>query len=775
MKRNSNKSIIYRIAFFILVLIATITNAQYLPLGTWTAHVPLSSPTSICQSKDYVYAACRNGVVGVNIDNGLLEKYTKVNGLAEVFVTQVGYDTATSTLVIVYQNSNIDLIQKGKVINIPYLKNAAIVGDKNIYSIFCTNGIAYLGTGFGLLKVDLVKNEISETYTFNSSGSNLRTNAVWANNDNIFCATTKGILMGRIAPNVNLLNFNNWVQYASGIPQNEASAITNYQGKVIAAISNTLYQFDGTSWSTFFTESNWITTHLNNSNGQLLIAQYKVVSGDVQDKRIGTWNGATFDFLSAQFNIERPLQILKDKNVNFWHADEYRGLIFHNGNNLNTIIPNAPYDISSKEMDFVNGTLWVASSSIKSGWNPVYNRSGFYKYQQEEWQNYNVYNYSTLDSLLDISVVKAIPNEDKILFGAHYFGLFEFSTNDNTFKIIKYPPAENREFRLTGADADQYGNVWMSNAYSSNAPLVCRKSNGGYVYFKNGFISGSTKLLKDVLVDDYNQIWIAKSDNIGGITVLNYGNDIDDQTDDQYFNLAAGSGFGNLPTNNITCLAKDKDGIIWLGSTQGISIISCAGYVTDNACEAEQICIDRKDGSGFCDNLLEDEIINCITVDAGNRKWIGTNNGIFLVSADGTKTIHYFNETNSPLLSNSVRCITINQDNGDVFIGTEKGICSYRAEATNTTENTEEPYVYPNPVTSEYIGLIAVKGIPNNCNVKFVDVSGNLVFETTAIGGQATWNGQLINGERAATGVYFALCQGSGKKEKAKLKFVLIH
>jgi hypothetical protein len=346
---------------------------------------------------------------------------------------------------------------------------------------------------------------------------------------------------------------------------------------------------------------------------------------------------------------------------------------------------------------------------------------------------------------------------------------------DNSFKVLKFPPNENREFRLTGADADVQGNVWMTNAFSPTTPLICRKTNGDYLYFTNGFLSGTNRLCKDVLVDDYNQIWIAKDDGSGGITVLNYGNDIDDKSDDQYYNLAVGSGFGNLPSNVVNCLAKDKDGVIWLGTLRGIAIVACANYITDCSCEAEQICIDRKDGSGFCDNLLEDEIVNCITVDAGNRKWIGTNNGLFLVSSDGTKTIHYFNETNSPLLSNVVRCININPDNGDVFIGTEKGICSYRAEATLTTENTEDPYVYPNPVTKDYSGLIAMKGIPNNCNVKIVDASGNLVYETTAVGGQATWDGLLINGQRAATGVYFALCQGTGKKEKAKLKFVLIH
>lgn len=779
MKNKQNKSIIYKILFIVIGFIETTANAQNLPLGTWTAYVPLSNATSICQSKDYVYAACNYGVIGVNIDNNFIEKYTKVNGLAEVFVSQVGYDTTTSTLVITYQNSNIDLIQNGKITNLPYLKDAAIAGNKNIYSVYCTNGIAYIGTGFGLLKVDLLKKEISETYTFKIGANNLRTNAIWANKDVIFCATSNGVLSGRVAPNINLLDFNNWTQYTSGIPQNNASAITQYQGNIIAAIDNILYQFDGTNWTTFFSEVDWITMHLNNSNGQLLISQYKVIGGNVQDKRIGKWNGTNFTYIASQFDIERPMQILNDKNGNFWHADEFRGLIRQQSNgNLSSVIPNAPYTINGKEMDYSDGTVWTTSSAIKNGWNPtgVPTAKTFSAYKNGEWRNYTPYEFSWLDSIDLISVVKVLPNENKVLFGGASFadgGILEFSPSDNSYKITKTAPSVSASFRITGADVDAQGNTWFSNAYSGGASIICRKNDGNYTYFNSGFLNGM--LVKDILVDDNNQIWIAKENSTGGIVVLNYGNDIDDKTDDQYFNLAAGSGFGNLPVNNVICMAKDKDGVIWLGTTEGIAVVPCAGYVADNACEAEQICVDRNDGSGFCDNLLEDEIINCITVDAGNRKWIGTNNGVFLVSADGTKTIYNFNETNSPLLSNFIRSITINSDNGDVFIATEKGICSYRAEATTTTENTEEAFVYPNPVTKDYTGLIAVRGIPNNCNVKFVDVSGNLVYETTAIGGQATWNGLLVNGERAATGVYFALCQGNGKKQKTKLKFVLMN
>jgi ligand-binding sensor domain-containing protein len=514
---------------------------------------------------------------------------------------------------------------------------------------------------------------------------------------------------------------------------------------------------------------------LNNSGGKLLMAQQKFSGTNVTDKRIGIWNGSSFDFYTGVFNIERPMQVLSDKNGDLWQADFYRGLVHRTGGNFDAVIPNSPNSITSREMVFYNGSMWVTSSDILNSWSPVFNKNGIYKCTDYNWENYTIYNTPEIDSIYDVAVVEAIPSQNKLIFGTQD-GILEFDAATNTFLLNKYRPGVTGtiepQYRITGAYRDQQDNVWLSDTYS-NRPIICRKADGTYVYFSTGFLNGINA--KDILVDDNNQVWVAKESGSGGLVILNYGNDIDDKSDDQFFNLAAGRGYGNLPVNSVNCLAKDKDGVIWIGTTQGIAIISCSAYVTDNACEAEQICVDRNDGSGFCDNLLEDEIINCITVDAANRKWIGTTNGLFLVSADGQKTIHYFNESNSPLLANYVRSVTINPVNGDLFIGTEKGICTYRADATTTTSDTPEPFVYPNPVRADYDGPIAITGIPNNSNVKIVDVSGNLVYETTALGGQATWDGKLVNGERAATGVYFALCQGSGKKEKAKLKFVLIH
>jgi hypothetical protein len=174
-------------------------------------------------------------------------------------------------------------------------------------------------------------------------------------------------------------------------------------------------------------------------------------------------------------------------------------------------------------------------------------------------------------------------------------------------------------------------------------------------------------------------------------------------------------------------------------------------------------------------NFLGGENITCITVDGANRKWIGTNNGVWLVSSDGYTVIQNFTTKNSPLLDNNIVSIGIDNEQGEVFFGTLKGIVSFMSDATEADENFKSNVeVYPNPVKPNYGGEISIKGLAENVNVKITDIAGNLVAETSSNGGFATWNGKGFSGSRVATGVYliFAANKDGSKSIVGKIAFV---
>jgi hypothetical protein len=224
-------------------------------------------------------------------------------------------------------------------------------------------------------------------------------------------------------------------------------------------------------------------------------------------------------------------------------------------------------------------------------------------------------------------------------------------------------------------------------------------------------------------------------------------------------------------------LAKDKNGEIWVGTSEGLSIFSSPESVFDGSSnktsfDSRQIVI--KTGLVYS-NFLGGENVTCITVDNANRKWIGTNNGAWLVSSDGYTVIHNFTTKNSSLIDNNILSIGVNDNTGEVFFSTLKGMVSFMADATEAKGDYSAVDIYPNPVRPNFIGNISIKGLAEaNANVKITDIAGNLVAETQSYGGFATWDGKNFAGSRVSTGVYliFSASKDGAKSFVGKVAFI---
>jgi hypothetical protein len=232
-------------------------------------------------------------------------------------------------------------------------------------------------------------------------------------------------------------------------------------------------------------------------------------------------------------------------------------------------------------------------------------------------------------------------------------------------------------------------------------------------------------------------------------------NDPANQNDDDYRQLNDRTGSGGLPDLFVRCMAKDKDGSIWVGTNKGVAVFYNPGDIFNSTgFDAQRIIIEQ---DGYAQYLLESEYVTSVVVDGANRKWFGTaSGGVFLLSEDGTKQLLNFNVDNSPLPSNSITCMTVDDVTGELFIGTDKGIVSYRSDATQGGKVCDQYYAFPNPVKHDYNGPIAIRGLVDDADVRITDVAGNLVYHTVALGGQAVWNGTDFSGKRASSGVYFA-------------------
>ena len=253
--------------------------------------------------------------------------------------------------------------------------------------------------------------------------------------------------------------------------------------------------------------------------------------------------------------------------------------------------------------------------------------------------------------------------------------------------------------------------------------------------------------------------------------VYDDNNTPDNRADDRYLQLNTGEGSGGLPENEVHCIVNDKEGALWIGTSDGIGIVSCPGDVISGNCEAEKRIVQFDEFAGY---LFQNERVRTIAVDGGNRKWIGTNNGVWLVSPDGDEILERFTKDNSPLPSDNIQKIAIDPETGDVYFGTELGLVSYRGQATDGEEEHKDLITFPNPVPSAYRGTIAIKGFAENADVRITDISGQLIYRTQALGGQAVWNGKDYSGRRPQSGVYLIFGTNKDGTQTAKGKMVFM-
>ena len=232
-----------------------------------------------------------------------------------------------------------------------------------------------------------------------------------------------------------------------------------------------------------------------------------------------------------------------------------------------------------------------------------------------------------------------------------------------------------------------------------------------------------------------------------------------------------------VETTGVRCVVEDKENNIWVGTSVGPLMLPADDIANGSNSVLQQIKVPRNDGTNFADYLLGGADITCMAVDGGNRKWFGTNgNGAYLISADNMTQVQHFLTSNSQLLSNNIEAIAIDDQTGEVFFGTDNGLCSYMSDASATSDHMDKNnvYAYPNPVKPEYTGLITVTGLTMNANVKIVTASGSLVAEGTSNGGIFTWDGCDEEGKRVASGVYMVQTATSDGKKGTVCKIAIV-
>lgn len=758
--------------FFILST-AHAAVAQKLTIGQWYTHLPHRSARQVVDTGEEVFALTDVYYFSFEKNTGVIERYDKVWGLNDVQVDHLAYSTQQKALIVVYRNTNIDLIKNGNtVINVSDIFRKSISGIKEINEVVIKDSLAYFATTFGLVVFDIEREEFRDTYIIGDNGSQVSVLDVVFTTDSIFALTAQGLKKGPLQGS-NLANYQNWenIGTANGMPVANGQQLEMVGDTIFALFADTVYQGYNGVWSSYYADTNYTLKAIKTTNNRLLILE----TNTALQGRISYKEGATWQVI-APANLNIPADVTWDQNNVLWVADEFQGLLrITNATNVDRIVPNGPSSLTITDMSYKDGAMWVAPGGATQSWGYSFNDKGFFYLEDGFWSEYNQYNIPGLENILNIFTIATSPKNNKIYLGSFWDGvliwdgdtLIKYNKDNST---LEGATGDELRTRISSLALDDNENLWIAN-HGSPSPFHVLTPEGTMVRLPIPLISLGS--VADIVIDDFNRKWVALPQSSSqGILVYDHGTDVVSTADDQYKILTNQTGNGSLPNNEVLALANDKSGQIWVGTSQGIGIFYCPGSIFSQGCDAQRIIVSR---GGFNGYLLENERINDILVDGADRKWVGTTNGLWVFSPDGTQELAYYTEENSPLISDNIRKISYDGEHGIVYISTDKGLMALRTEATEATNTYIDPIeVFPNPVKETYGGPIAIRGLPNNAEVRITDVTGMMIYQTQAFGGQAVWDGRDYTGRKAKTGVYLVFSVNEDGSESKPTKLLLI-
>lgn len=756
--------------------------------GDWQLHLPTAHPLRIADAGDRVYVATEAAFYLLDKQRNTTQVLSRRDGLNDVGVVALAYDSVTQQTVLAYRNGNIDFLQpNGRVRNLNDVLRKTIQGPKNIHHLSIGGGKAYVATSFGLVAVDLVKLEISDTYsTIGPGGTVVNVYDAAVAQGFLFAATSVGLLRGALTS--NLLDYRNWTRYQ---PAGSSPTPSTYQflavhaGQVYATADNSaVYRYmpgGGGTWQAVPGTYALQFRNLRGSGAGILICD------DGSGVRRLERNGAVTTAVPPATGY--TLDAVRASDGSYYVAHYHIGLQRvqpGTGQAPEVFAANGPETTLAFSLlaDARSNKVNIFTGGYTERYSPLGFYNGFYEYATGQWTNITK---GVLPSLADfpnpMSPSRGARTPDGTLYvGANGGGLLEWKGpgqfrqfNDDTpgSPLLGTFGIKNR-VEITDLVANADGSLWVVNRH------LIRNTTGLFL-FEPATTSWRAipwvpglEVLERIVLDDNGYIWASvsrKTDETslgpGGGRILAVDPARVNPKPTRTFLTANG-----LPDNQIYELAKDRRGYIWAATSKGVAYFSDPSGPFEPTAKFTVPDVRRGEGKGF--PALFSEAVRALAVDGGDRKWFGTDHGLWLFSPDADEALLHFTTANSPLPSNRIVDVKVNDKTGDVWVATDAGVVTYRGVATITEGAPQCTAVFPNPVRPEFTGTVGITGLTNNALVKITDVAGHLVYATKANGGAVTWNMTTPDGQRVRSGIYLVLSSDADGKNGCVSKVAVL-
>ena len=711
----------------LFTLFLSSVSAQDIPLGSWRTHFSYDRTQLAESTLSQVFAAADVGLYSVDRASGEVVKYSTLDGLQGVDISALSYDPQLSVLLVGYRSGNLDMILPDGIRNLDLVSSSQVIGSKSVRDIEFSGNRAYVATDYGMLEIEIPGGEVRATYRELGQGAEqIAVRDVAFASDSVFLVTENG---WQSAPldGTDLADFRNW-NYSAFTADLFQAGTTD---QILYLLStDTLFRYASGKLLAIREEGGYRGMFFGNTELYLFTND--------RIERIGA-SGTSLGFIEDPlFSLLNDVEI--DPEGGIWVADDRKGLLSNVQGVFQSYAPSGPvrsdmFSISSTD----NGI-----AAFSGGWSP----GGLSFGREAEWSVFadGIWMNDSPPAGEFSDIVDGLIREGQTFLASAGDGLLEITDgNIQQYDDSNSPLQAAGDGRVIIADIlDRGEEVFLLN-YASSTPLLSKEGETWRTYEGlppiTSFATG-LELTGDVA-------WMRILPSRGGGLVaydLESGNVrfLNEQPDQ-----------GSLASRTIFDLERDREGFLWIGTARGVSLLFNPLDLDGPINAIEPVFEGRP--------LLVDRNVYAIASDGGNRKWMGTDQGAWLFDALADNLILHFTATNSPLPSDVVLDIAVDDRSGEVFFLTDEGMASYRADATSAGREHSNVRIFPNPVMRTFQGDVGISGLSRNAIIKITDVKGRLIYQTRANGGTATW--PVRSSAVSATGIYLVFSASEDGEE----------
>ena len=742
--------------------------------NNWTGYFSYASLKSISQGNDKIYAAAENSIFIYDLSTQETETISTINGLSGKEITTAYYSENYGLYVVGYKNGLIEIVIDGdenilKVVDIR--EKLTIPPDsKQINHFYEYNDKLYISTGYGISVYNMGALEFGDTYYIGDLGGQIAVTQTTVFGDLIYASTSNNGIKSALVNDENIIDYQEWT----------TSSLGGY--KWIQTLGTELYVLNNTN----------ILFKQDSDLGFIEIDSFSssVIDFGVQSNILTITTENTVQAFEEGYNLLAEVNNLMGYDYTLQSGFYFNNIFYLGTSTLGMlVVPESPQEALQVlpagplynqpfSIDASPGQLWVSYGDVDLTFNPFpLTRKGISNFKNEAWKNIkydSLIDQLGVNDVNDLVYVKINPENPFVSYMSSYQkGLLKLNGqepsilyNETNSPMDIALENEDEGIRVYGADFDREQNLWFVQSKIDNGLLKLTPDGQFQTIDISNIIDAESELaLSKVAVSRTGYVFFGAVEN--GLIGYN-------PTTNQFNKIGEGLGSGNLPTTDIKALVFDNQNRLWIGTRKGLRVLYSVGSFFESGAETDaQPIIILEDG--VPQELLFLQSITDIEVDGSNNKWISTaTSGVFYLSSNGQETLFRFTSDNSPLPSDNVLDIAIDDSSGKVYFATNDGLVAFNGTSTAARDDLENVYAFPNPVRPNFTGNVTIKGLTAKANVKITDITGNLVFETTSEGGSVQWDTTAFGKYKVASGVYLILITSDDNLQTKVAKIMII-